>query len=62
MDNYRAEFVEHAEGMDNRWRLKSPEVFYRKSDRFRTECVAGGGVGDLTLRRPAASARGRLVN
>jgi hypothetical protein len=53
MDNYRAVFVQHSEGMDERWWMKSPDVLYHKGDRYRRDFVAGGPVGELTLKRPA---------
>jgi len=52
MDNYRAVFVIHHEGPNNRWWLDQPLIFYRKGMKFRADYPAGS-TGKLSdTKRP----------
>jgi hypothetical protein len=54
MDDYRAVFVMHMEGMDYAWWLDFPSIWYRKGDKFRADSVCGW-TGDLSaIKRPEA--------
>jgi len=53
MDNYRAVFVMHLEGIDSMWWTDRPMIMYRKGDKFRTDYVSSWS-GDLrAAERPA---------
>jgi hypothetical protein len=53
MDNYRAVFVMHLEGIDSMWWIDLPMIMYRKGDKFRANYVSGCSGNLMAVERPA---------
>ena len=53
MDDYRAVFVMHTEGIDYAWWTDQPIIFYRKGTKFRADYPAGSTGNLAATKRPA---------